>query len=245
VFLALAVAVLLDKVLVRPSRRTIRVLATAAVAAVVGCSISWVGFAHRWHQNSSSSYVEALRSDLTTNLSPVVPTPVPANIVPNWVQPDFSTADLIAVLHPSTRTVVFDSAPRLVGPGGRLGEGRLARIAAAPEGRSDFCRHPLPVGQQSVTIAFDEAVPYYRGELLEVGLLVSDTTSVSLQVTAEDRSVSSPRPAVTPQMQRGPHRVLMPVAPGTRVQSVAFTRSRPGAALCITNLQLVQPPEPQ
>lgn len=247
VFLALAVAVLLDVAVGRgrPRRATVRVVVAGAIAASVACGLSWVGFAHRWHQNSSPSYVEALRTDLTKNLSPVVASPVPVTIVPNWVQPDFSTADLIAILHPATRTVVFDSAARLVGPDGHLEDGQLKRIAVAPDERSDFCRHALPAGQESATIDFTDPVPYYRGALLELGVLVSDTTSVRVRVIAEDGSVSAPRPAVTPQMQRGPHRLLLPVQPDVRVRSVQISRSRPSADVCVTTLQIVQPPEPQ
>lgn len=245
VFLALAVAVLLDVAVRRPRRATVRALAAGAIAATVACGLSWVGFAHRWHQNSSPSYVEALRTDLTKNLSPVVASPVPVTIVPNWVQPDFSTADLIAILRPTTRTAVFDSAARLVGPDGHLTDGQLKRIAVAPDERSDFCRHALPAGQENATIDFTEAVPYYRGALLELGVLVSDTTSLTVRVIAEDGSVSAPRPGVTPEMQRGPHRLLLPVMPDVRVKSVQISRSRASADVCVTTLQVVQPPEPQ
>ena len=244
VFLAIGVAVLMDGVLRAPRRRTVRVLAAGALAAAVACGVSWVGFVERWHHNSSTAYVEALRTDLATNLSPVAASPVPVTIVPNWVQPDFSTADLIAVLHPTTRTVVFDSAARVVGPEGHLVAGELKRIAVAPDERSDFCRHALAAGQPKAVIDFDEPVPYYRGALLDLGLLVADTTSVSVRVIAEDGTVSTPRPPVTPQMQRGPHRVLLPVTPDVRVKSVEVARSRTTADVCITTLQVVQPPEP-
>ncbi|WP_406831026.1 hypothetical protein ABEG17_18800 [Pedococcus sp. KACC 23699] len=243
IFVAMALALVVDAVVKAERRVVVRGLAAVAVLAVVAGSVSWVGFANRWHRNSSSTYVEALRTDLATNLAPVVPSPVPVTVVPNWVQPDFSTADLVALLHPTTKTVVFDSAPRLVGPHGRLVTGDLRRVDVAPDERQDFCRHALPAGQSSATINFTQAVPYYRGALLDLGVLVSDTTSITVKVADETGAVSSPRPSVTPQMQRGPHRVLLPIAPAVRVKSLQITRSRATADVCLTTVMVVQPPE--
>jgi len=243
VFLAIGVALVVDAVVKAERKVAVRGLAAVAVLALVAGSVSWVGFANRWHRNSSSTYIEALRTDLATNLAPVVPSPVPVTVVPNWVQPDFSTADLVAVLHPTTRTVVFDSAARLVGPDGHLVTGDLRRLDVAPDERKDFCRHALPAGQSSATINFTQAVPYYRGALLDLGVLVSDTTSITVKVADEAGAVSAPRPSVTPQMQRGPHRVLLPIAPDVRVKSLQITRSRASADVCLTTVMVVQPPE--
>lgn len=209
--------------------------------AVVGVcfATSWSRFAVRWHQSTNTRYVENLTTDLATNRAPIVPTPVPDSVVPAWVQPDFSSASLVALLQPGTETALLDSTPRIVDRDGRLVAARIRTLATATNARSDFCGNGLTAGSNTVTVRFDDPVPYYRGALLHLRLLVSDTTRVSATVTG-DTGLSTPVVAFSdPELQRGPHTVAFPLPPNVRVSSLTLSRSRAESGVCLTGASVV------
>ncbi|WP_162254739.1 hypothetical protein [Phycicoccus sp. Root563] len=223
----------------RRTRRLARAGLVAALAVGVCFATSWSRFAVRWHTSTNTQYVDTLAKDLATNRAPIIPTPVPDSVVPAWVQPDFSSASLVALLHPDTETVRLDSTPRIVDRDGHLVTARLKAVATAINEREDFCGNGLLAGSKTVTVRFANPVPYYRGALLQMRLLVSDTTRVSATVTG-DTGVSSPVVAHgSPELQRGPHMVAFPLPPNVRVSSLTLSRSRPDSGVCITGASVV------
>jgi hypothetical protein len=240
VFVAIALAAVLGAAIALPRPGwTMRAAVAGVVAVAVGLAVSWTGFAVKWHRSTSSAYVSALRADLATNRAPIVPTPVPDTIVPAWVQPDFSSASLVRLLKPGAELSVLDSSPRLVSGTGHLVPARLNPVAAARNARSDFCGNGLVPGTSSVTIPFREPVPYYRGSLLELRLLVTDSTRVGVSVTGSDGSTRRIEPLSDTEMLRGPHRMVVPLPPNVRASQVTVTRSRETAGVCVTGLSVV------
>jgi hypothetical protein len=92
-----------------------------------------------------------------------------------------------------------------------------------------------------MTISFAEPVPYYRGSLIELRLLVSDTTRVAVGVTGSDGDQHSIVAPSRPDMLRGPHMMVVAMPYGVRATAVTITRSRPSAGVCVTGLSVVSP----
>ena len=64
------------------------------------CCVTWVGFGVRWHDTPVAGFLATMRSEVRATTGQVVPTPVPAEIVPGWVDPAFTTAPLVRLLNP-------------------------------------------------------------------------------------------------------------------------------------------------
>lgn len=243
VFVAIAAAALLGAAVPerRPTGRPLVVAVAAATVVAVAIGVSWVGFARYWHRSTSTAYLQTLRADLATNRSPVLPTPVPDTIVPGWVQPDFSTSSLVDLLQPGTEMSLVDALPRVVAPDGHLVAGRLDPVATAVNTREDFCGNPLVAGADAVTIDFAEPVPYFRGSMVELKLLVSDTTRIRVTVTGEDGMSRPAGGASDPYLLRGPHTMTVPVPYTMRLTSVTVSRTRTAAGICVTGVRSVVP----
>lgn len=249
VALTLSLAALVDRALVRRTARgfrpgrVVRVVAGAVAAAVVvAAGVSWVSFADRWHANTVTAWLDAVRSGVPRATSPVLPTTVPSEVVPAWVDPTFTTAPLVRLLRPGLGSSVLDAAPLAVADDGRLREARLVAVSssAAPR-RGDFCGNAIRPGTQTLDVPLVRPAPYYRGSLLLVGVIVGDATRLDLAVTDRDGRVTQHLTADHPEMLRGPHRVTALVPLDAAVASVRVDVLTPNTAgVCVTSAQVIR-----
>jgi hypothetical protein len=244
---ALALAALVGTVLERrPVRRTtegpskkwtVGLGALAATCALL-CTITWVGFGMLWHTTVVPDYLANLRAEVRATTGQALPAPVPAEIIPGWVDPGFTTGPLIELLNPDALSAELSGAPEVVGPAGSLVPAELGRVAGSelPEG---FCGQVLPVGVRTVTIPLVDDAPYYRGSIVVVGVLIGDAERLNLRVTDREGAVSGPLIVDPPELLRGPHRIFAPVPLNTAVRSVTVeveTANTDG--VCVTSAQV-------
>ncbi|WP_144857580.1 hypothetical protein [Marihabitans asiaticum] len=240
VALGVTLAVVLDTIPAptRAWRRT----AAASVACVVGLSLfSWVSFGLRWHTNPSTSYVEALRSGLERDPStPVLPAAVPDSIVPWWVQPDFSTEPLIALLSPETPTAVAREDSRVVSPSGKPVPGHLTALMSS-EKSEQLCAAVSVDGQAIVRLP--GAQGYFRGSLVRVGALVGDATDIELGVLTDQGEIIMTETVRPITVRRGPHTLIAPVPRDARVRAVVVRQSDSEVNVCLTSGSVTLPKE--
>ena len=238
-----AVAALVGAVLQRrassPRRRAL--LGGAALVVALLTVVTWAGFAIRWHDSPTGAYFATLRAALGGSDRQVVPTPVPADVVPGWVDPAFTTGPLVQLLAPDRLDTELSGDPVAVTVSGALQPVRFTRVAAATP-PSGFCGFAIPRGETSVTIPLGTPAPYYRGSMVQLGVLAGD--AVRLDVVITDRQGwSSGRilgGAGTPELLRGPHRVAVPVPPGRTVAAVSVVvRGENTEGVCVTSAQIV------
>jgi hypothetical protein len=228
----------------RPGRhwRGSLMAALTPVAVVLALSIvSWSGFAARWHTSPTTQYLETLRSDLHASQATVVPGPVPAGVIPGWVQPDFLTASLARLMDKTAEVSLADGPRVIADENGRLRPAHLKTLATAARGSDDFCGNVLHAGDESLSIPFSQPVPYYRGSHLTLRTLVEDTTTLRVSVVGEDGMETEAAPLSQPRLQRGPHTVLVPIPYGVRVSSVTVRSSQASAAVCVPGVSAVLP----
>lgn len=219
--------------------RARRAAAVGAATAVVLCSVTWVGFGLRWHDTPVTGFVSTMRSDVTTTSSVVVPTTVPAEIIPGWVDPAFTTAPLVRLLNPKALPGHLDGTLEVVGPTGALVPAALGRVADA-EVPAGFCGSVVPVGVRSVTIPLKESAPYFRGSRVLLGVLVGDAERLNISVTGRDGTTWGPLVEDPPELLRGPHRIHALVPYGVAVESITLTVDTPNTAgVCVTSARVV------
>jgi len=244
--IAIALAALVGAVLDRrrpatPGRwdvRTRRAAALGAGTATVLCTITWIAFGMRWHDTPVRGYLATMRSDVRATTSVVVPTTVPVEIMPGWVDPGFTTAPLVRLINPVALQGTLDGTLEVVGPTGALVPAALSRVAEAdvPEG---FCGRVVPVGVRSVSLPLQETAPYFRGSMVVLGVLVGDAERLNISVTGRDGSMSGPLVENPPELLRGPHRIHAPVPYGAAVDSITLTVDTPNTAgVCVTSAQV-------
>lgn len=234
----------------RPARRSWvgrTIAAAVSVAVVVGTTVSWVGFAERWHTNATPAYLAALRSDLAAanRFGPnatqtVLPGAIPDDVIPGWMQAEISTLDLVALLSPSTELAVDHTTLKVVSPEGHLVDGEVRTVQTFDAGDSTFCHHRLaPGASEPLVIAARTVVDHQRDQLVELGLLVNDESRVDVDVTTPDGGVV---PMVWPRattLPRGPYVVRLRVPHDV---DVAAVRIHPTAAgLCVVSVRSVVP----
>ncbi|WP_299445415.1 hypothetical protein [uncultured Phycicoccus sp.] len=240
---ALGLAALLGAVLDRrglPGRRFPRQLSAAGAAVVVALTaVTWVGFGVRWHDTPVTAYLSAVRSEVTSGTGQVLPTTVPAEIMPGWVDPGFTTGPLVRLLNPASLSGARDGPVEVIGPTGSLVPPTFGRVAAAPVPEG-FCGFVVPVGQRSLTIPFDDAAPYYRGSMLELGVLVGDAERLNLRVTGRDGATSDLLVEDPPELLRGPHRIHALVPVDVAVSEVILeVETGNTAGVCVTSAQVL------
>ena len=241
---AIAVASVVSAFLTLLGRRLgparVGVARAGASALVVATTISWLGFGHAWHTGRTTSYVANLSEDLRgPGTHFVVPSPVPNDIVPAWVQVDFSSGSLVKLLSPQTQTAT-GASPLVVDAQGHLAAARLHGVTSAvvPKG---FCGRGMPAGVQVADVAFPQVPPMYRGQLVRIGLLVGDTTTITVRAMTTSGLVDVPA-FDHPVLQRGAHRLVLPL-PGAPVSGVQVRLDRPNTAgVCVTSVEVVVPP---
>lgn len=243
---AIALAALVGAVLERrvhrgapwPGRRSRRAAAVGAGTAVVLATVTWVGFGLQWHDNPTTAYLANLRADVARTTGRVIPTPVPDSVVPGWVDPGFTTRPLVRLLNEVAAGSELGGDVSVVGETGHLVRSSLGRVGAGtpPEG---FCGWALPAGTQQATITLPAAAPYFRGSVVQLGVLVGDSTKLDLAVKGRDGSTSGHLVTDPPELLRGPHRVYALVPPGTAVTDIIVTVTTPNTAgVCVTSAQV-------
>ncbi|WP_404347922.1 hypothetical protein LG324_11265 [Phycicoccus jejuensis] len=251
--LTLALAALADRTLlqrrVRHGERAVRPVGRSrlaggvlVVAVVLATGSSWVAFADRWHATTVSAWLDALRSGVPASRAPVLPTTVPSDVVPGWVDPGFTTSPLVRLLAPDRGSSLLDTAPVAVAEDGTVRPARLVAVGSSPAvDKGDFCGNAIRPGVQSLDVPLVEPAPYYRGSLLLVGVIVGDATRLDLGVTDRDGRVTEHLAADHPELLRGPHRVTALVPLDAAVASVRVEVLTPNTAgVCVTSAQVVR-----
>ncbi len=243
---AIAVAALVGAVLERrrsaapaPPPRRARVLwVGAAVSVVTLTGITWISFGLRWHDTTVTAYLNAVRHEVPGVTGVLLPTPVPDEVIPGWVESGFTTAPLIELLNPAALASELPGKPSVIGPSGSLAPAGFTRVASAPV-PDGFCGAVLDGGEQSITLALPDPAPYYRGSIVTLGLLVGDATRLNVIVTDRDGTVSPPLVQNPPELLNGPHRVYAKVPPGTAVAAITVVVETPNTAgVCVTSAQV-------
>lgn len=219
-----------------PRAVAITVASILMVTSMTGVWVSWVGFGDRWHENSSGDYVERLKVGLARNSGTVVPGPVPESIVPWWVQPDFSTERLVLLISPTTETSLVRPPVMAVDLSGDLVAARFTVLDTLPT-PSGFCGAPIPAGTASVQIESPEPLPARRQQLVEVGLLVGDTTRIGVSFVDTAGVVHPASYYRPPTLHRGPGRVIatVPVNVSVRAVQVEALDANP-SGVCVTSV---------
>ncbi|KAB7744560.1 hypothetical protein GA707_08100 [Nostocoides sp. F2B08] len=242
---AVAVAALLSVALAHPvfARRGPRlaraiVMGVVAVIVVSGTVASWSRFVDRWHTNDSDVYLESLRAELPDTTGTIVPGPVPEALVPWWVQPDFSTQPLVRLMSPRAETVVMRDPARAVGYDGHLVDARLMGLEALSS--SELCVLNIPSDKRAGLVQLVDPIPPRRHQLLEIGLLVGDTTRVGVAVIDSEGTETPASFFDPPLLHRGPTRILATIPVNTTVTGVVVTAlDRNTTGMCITSVTSV------
>lgn len=176
---------------------------------------------------------------MTGDAGQVLPTTVPADVVPGWVDPGFTTEPLVRLLNADSLSSAFDGPARVVGPTGALAPPAFGVVARAevPEG---FCGYVVPVGERSLTIGLAEDAPYFRGSVVQLGILVGDAERLNVRVVGRDGTTSAPLVQDPPELLRGPHRILAQVPPGVAVTDIVLEVQTPNTdGVCVTSAQVL------
>lgn len=246
---ALSLAALLGAVLdARPAsstrdsgsrRRWSSRLVVAFTAAVVTfTAISWVGFGVRWHRSPVTPYLATMTDAVAGSRQQILPTALPAAVVPAWVDPELTTEPLLRLLRPDVLRTVVAADPLVVTSDGTLGRARFSVVGSAtiPDG---FCGRGLPVGVRSTRLELTSAASYYRGSIVSVGLLVGDAVRLDLSVVDRDGRVHGPLVDDPPELLRGPHRIQALVPHGVVVKAIIVEAVTPNTdGVCVTSAQV-------
>lgn len=231
-----------------PRRITRGALAlTTALVVATGTALSWSGFAERWHTNKTSAYITTLRGDLAAanrygpnTTQTVLPGSIPDDVIPGWMQTEISTLDLVALLRPSTEQAVGDASIILVSDKGHLVAGELSTVQAFEAGDSSFCPHRLaPNATEPLVVRSPTVVDHKRDELIELGLLVNDETSLRIDIL-DARGTAAPLTWPRPTtLTRGPYVVRLRVPHDVDVAAVRVHPTTSG--LCVVSAKAVVP----
>lgn len=243
--LAAVIGVLLDS---RAPRRTARrdrqrvvrfagaVILTVLVVA--GTATSWLGFGLRWQQSVARPYLTTMHTAVASTNGQVLPTPLPAEIVPGWVDAELTTAPLIELVNGSALRDTLDGRPSVISDTGELRPAGFGRIANAPVPEG-FCGLVLPVGSQGATLQLSREAPFFRGSIVTLGVIVGDATKLNLSVMGRDGRVHGPLVSTPSELLRGPHRIQALVPYGVAVRSVTVHVETPNTAgVCVTSAEV-------
>ena len=229
--LGVLLAVVLDTVPAPTSLRS-RVLAGVVVATVLLLdAASWATFGTRWHTSTSSDYIETMRSELEADPgTTVLPGEVPPSIVPWWVQPDFSTESLTALMSPTTPTSVANGPTRRISDTGKAELVSIDEISSSAPS-SAFC--PAPVLEEQATLRLRDSVNYRRGSLVTAEVLVADSTTLEVGVRHTDGHIEMVQTIKPITVQRGPHTIVVPVPKDADVRGVVLRKGDPAVGVCL------------
>ena len=165
------------------TRWTIGLGALAAMCVVL-CTITWVGFGMLWHTSVVTAYLEPPHRGAGDDRSGTA-LPVPAEIIPGWVDPGFTTGPLVELLNPDALSAELSAAAVRRRPD-RFSRGCRARRRSRSDLPDGFCGRVLPAGVRTVTIPLVDDAPYFRGSVVAVGVLIGDAERLNLRVTDRD-----------------------------------------------------------
>ncbi|HET7899912.1 MAG TPA: hypothetical protein VFL59_01915 [Candidatus Nanopelagicales bacterium] len=209
------------------------------LAVMLNVGYSTFTFGREWAANPSGAYVARLRAGLTTVPSPasLVAVAAPA-IVPNWVQPDYSTEDLLAPLVGAAQFHV-DSGARTTAEDGSLVVPRWSTItsAAVPAG---WCGLSLQPGSGTRGIVFTAPAPYYRDAQLRMSVLVSGRTGIDVGILTKD-GVLPPATRSDAVVDRGAFRLMWRLPDGARAEGFVIRTTDPAVGVCITGASIASP----
>ncbi len=238
VMLALVIGVMLTLVRMRPPRSLVRLMAIAVISLT---ALSWLSFGKYWSDNRSPAFFASLRADLEGRYGSVIPSPLPAGLVPTWADPELSTGTLIQALAPDVDTVSIDHAPGIIIDSGDVGFARLRRVGAA-QTPDTYCGIYVRRGIQEVTVDLDETVKHWRGQLASLDLLVGAANTVRVSIVTPDGTVASVPPYSPGRVAAGPHRVALPLPYGLDVRALLVSFDEPNTSdMCIKKAEIVVP----
>jgi multisubunit Na+/H+ antiporter MnhC subunit len=217
------------------------VLLTLVAAVLIGTVVSTATFIERWRANPTGDYLRTLQAQLRDAGSRPVrlaPVGLPSAVLPFWIDPNYSVEDLLA----ATELATFHNidGPVLVpDDAGRLVPLQLRQHATAAPGPSGFCGYGVRPTESRV-IPLPAATPYYADEMVQLGVLASRATQLTVTVLSDsaERSVVTRSPLTT---AAGPHRFLARVPFDTRVTAIRVRATDPRATVCVVLAALVSP----
>jgi hypothetical protein len=224
------------------SARAVGATAAALVAVMINVGHSTVLFADEWVQNPSGAYVANLKADLATAGSTphLVSVSAPV-VVPNWVDPDYATEQLLAPLR-TTATFHLDLPDTKVPlEDGHLVAPRWVTAGNAVPPPVGWCGYRIPPGGSAFRIAFPTAVPYYRDAQLRLAVLTSQPTALEVLLTDTDGHVATPVTRTSVQLDRGAFRLLLRLPDGLRPTSFTIRAVEAAAGLCVTGASVASP----
>jgi hypothetical protein len=226
-----------------PPRRASRGVSLALVAAVlIGTVVSTATFAERWRANPTGDYLRTLQAQLRAAGSRPVrlaPVGLPSAVLPFWIDPDYSVEDLLAATEGLANYHNIDGPVLVPDDSGRLVPLLLQEHAVAKPGPDGFCGYVVRPTESRV-IPLPAATPYYADEMVQLGVLASRATQLTVTVLSDsaERSVVTRSPLTTAV---GPHRVLARVPYDTRVTAIRVRATDPQATVCVVLAALVTP----
>ncbi|HEU4675656.1 MAG TPA: hypothetical protein VFS29_06700 [Motilibacteraceae bacterium] len=199
-------------------------VSSAAVAALVGVLslavlatsvLSTVSFARRWHRNPTGAYLAAVRSGTAHGVTSLAPLPLPASVMPFWMDPDYDVEQLLAPLHRGISVHDADHGTAMLTAEGAVVPARFEPRTDAGPGPNGFCgRFIGPGGARR--IMFAHPVAYRHDDVVRLALLVGGGPSAVEVSAVTDTGHSVTVPSRGPiRLSEGPH-VLLARAPFDR-----------------------------
>lgn len=219
------------------------------LGVLVASMVSTRSFAQRWHRNPTGAYLAAVREGTSHGVRSLAPLPLPASVMPFWMDPDYDVEQLVAPLQRGISVHDADHGTAMLTSEGTVVPARFVPRTGATPGPNGFCGRSIQPGGAR-RIAFTHPVVYRHDDVVRLALLVGGGASaveVSV-VTASGRSLTVPSRGPL-RLSPGPHVLLArapfdPSAPvgahGAPRQEVAGVDVRlldPGVHLCVVSAE--------
>ncbi|MGN6246409.1 MAG: hypothetical protein ACTHQ3_22390 [Motilibacteraceae bacterium] len=201
-------------------RRAVRAGAGLVAATVLVASVlSTVSFARVWHRNPTGAYLAAVRAGTAHGVHALAPLPLPAPVMPFWMDPDYDVEQLLAPLQRDISVHDADHGTAMLTAAGAVVPARFVARTSAGPGPNGFCGRSIQPGAAR-RIAFEHPVAYRHDDVVRLALLVGGgATAIEVSVvTSSGRSVTVPSRSPL-LLSAGPH-VLLARAPFDRAAPV-------------------------
>lgn len=223
---------------VPPRGRKVRIAAGAIALIMALSAVSWHGWAKTWHATTTRDYFATAVEEVQRADGSILPTSFPDSVLPVYFQTDMSTANFVRLVNPDIETNVVSARPQLLDWSGRVVPADVRQVAR-PEAPSNFCGFRLAPGVNSLTITYDDVVPYQRSELVLLRLLAPDTMTLQVSVIDAEGVEHDVIGDTRPTLYRGPHVLAYQVPWQTRVAAVRVTPTAGHGGLCVTDAPVV------
>jgi hypothetical protein len=213
----------------------------ALVAVTVNVAHSTVLFAQEWAKNPAGDYVARLRADVAADGSrpSLVAVAAPA-VVPVWVQPDYSTEDLLAPLRTGVTFHITGPGTVMALDAGSLGAPRWSTVSDVVPPPSGWCGYAVPAGGRPFQVDFPSVVPYFRDAQLRVAVLLSRRTDLEVELQGAD-GPWTPATRSGVSLAAGAYRLMWRLPDSSRPASFTIRATDPTARLCITGASIAAP----